>query len=71
MHPFDQSARLLTVETNRVEYGAECYCGNEINTASGAEDITCPLSGLMICAGNQKQQCGGPSLMTYFYSETL
>ena len=61
----------LANQSLRVEYGAECYCGNEINTPSGAEVIDCPLTGIMLCAGNIKQQCGGPSLMTYFYSETL
>jgi hypothetical protein len=62
---------LFANQSLRVEFGAECYCANEINTASGAEIIECPLSGVMICAGNVKQQCGGPSLLTYFYSETL
>jgi len=55
----------------RVEFGRECYCGNEINTASGAVQQECPLQGLMACAGNLKQLCGGPSLITYYYSETL
>lgn len=54
-----------------VEYGKECYCGDEVNEAGGAELITCPAQGLMLCPGNQKQLCGGPGLMTVFYSATL
>jgi len=56
---------------NRIEYGVECYCGNDINTPSGAEIVDCPLQGIKNCGGNDKQQCGGPNLMSYFYSETL
>jgi hypothetical protein len=64
-------AMLMIFVRNRLEFGSECYCGNEINTAGGGAQIECPDQGLMICGGNSKQLCGGPSLMTYFYSETL
>jgi hypothetical protein len=63
--------RRLTISIHRIEYGTECYCGNEINAASGAKAIECPKQGLMLCGGNAKQLCGGPNLMTYFYSDTL
>jgi hypothetical protein len=61
----------LFFSTRRLELGSECYCGNGINTASGAVQQDCPLQGLMACSANAKQLCGGPSLMTYYHSETL
>ncbi|KAM0719184.1 hypothetical protein Q7P37_005089 [Cladosporium fusiforme] len=54
-----------------IEYGKECYCGDEVNEAGGAVLGRCPAQGPMLCPGNVKQQCGGPSLMTVFYSATL
>lgn len=61
----------LTNTHYSLEFGRECYCGNEINPESGAVQQECPLQGLMACAGNTKQLCGAPNLMIYYYSETL
>ncbi|KAI5365343.1 putative carbohydrate-binding WSC [Septoria linicola] len=54
-----------------VEYGTECYCGNTINAASGAQARTCSIGNLVLCAGDSTQYCGGSAWMNLYYSATL
>lgn len=60
---------MLTTGCDRVEYGSQCYCGNAI--VNGGVQEACDPASLMLCAGNSLEYCGGPSLMTLFYSATL
>lgn len=54
---------------SRMEYASECYCDNRINSRSGAKlNKDCTGVSLMACAGNTQELCGGPSVMTLFYS---
>lgn len=60
---------LLTGFLFSIEYGAECYCDNRVNYAGGARaNKQCTDVTLMACPGNKGELCGGPSLMTLFYS---
>lgn len=54
-----------------IEYGRECYCGNDIAAASGAQVVTCNLASMTLCPGNSLQYCGAASLMALYYSATL
>jgi len=52
-----------------IEYGQECYCDNRVNYAGGARaNKDCTGVTLMACPGNTGELCGGPSIMTLFYS---
>lgn len=48
-----------------------CSTGNSISYDSGAQMVDCDVTKLMFCAGNTYEYCGGPSLLTLFYSATL
>lgn len=57
-----------------LEYGAECYCGNQIMTSLGAQAGACTpaqKAAQMACPGNNLEYCGGPGFMNYYYSATL
>ncbi|KAI7652069.1 WSC-domain-containing protein [Hortaea werneckii] len=54
-----------------VEFGHECFCGNEIKTSTGATAIDCDVTQVMLCPGNNYQFCGGRSFMNLYYSPTL
>ncbi|KAK6439478.1 hypothetical protein LTR95_004311 [Oleoguttula sp. CCFEE 5521] len=54
-----------------IEYITQCFCGNAVNSAGGAQTLSCPVSNLMTCPGNKEELCGGPNLMNLFYSSTL
>ncbi|KAK4501816.1 hypothetical protein PRZ48_007625 [Zasmidium cellare] len=54
-----------------MEYGRECYCGNDIAYGSGAQVVECDLTRLTLCEGNSLQYCGGGSLLSLYYSATL
>lgn len=46
-----------------VEYGSECYCGNDIqNGAFRAEANSCDIA----CAGNTAEACGGRSFINIY-----
>lgn len=46
-----------------LEYGGECYCGNQLATGSTvAPSSDCAMS----CGGNNTQFCGGPNRLTVF-----
>ncbi|KAI7498899.1 WSC-domain-containing protein [Hortaea werneckii] len=54
-----------------VEFGHECFCGNEIVTSTGATAIDCDVTQVILCPGNNYQFCGGRSFMNLYYSPTL
>ncbi|KAK5135954.1 hypothetical protein LTR08_004412 [Meristemomyces frigidus] len=54
-----------------VEYGAECYCANEITVVSGVEVAQCNATDEMLCSGSQFEYCGGSGFMNLYYSDTL
>ncbi|KXX73991.1 putative fungistatic metabolite [Madurella mycetomatis] len=46
-----------------LEYTAECYCGNELNTNStNVDDTEC----IMPCSGNPDEDCGGPDRLSVY-----
>ncbi|KAK0637460.1 WSC domain-containing protein [Bombardia bombarda] len=45
------------------EYGAECYCGNELDASSNATD---PAECIMPCAGDNTEICGGPNRLSVY-----
>lgn len=48
-----------------VEYGQECYCGNEIlNGASSAPASDCNMP----CSGNRTETCGGSARINLYYN---
>ncbi|WWC61490.1 uncharacterized protein I303_104074 [Kwoniella dejecticola CBS 10117] len=47
-----------------VEYGKECYCGNSL--ANGASLSKYSNQCTMTCAGNKKQNCGGPNALVLY-----
>lgn len=44
-----------------LEYSRECYCGDSIGSATAGD---CSTTSKMICAGDNTQWCGAPSLLT-------
>ena len=56
---------------SRIEFGGECYCGNSIVTASGAQQIDCSLPDEMTCGGNIFEYCGGRGFMNLWYLANL
>ncbi|WWC85175.1 uncharacterized protein L201_000032 [Kwoniella dendrophila CBS 6074] len=49
-----------------VEYGKECYCGNSL--VNGASLSKYSTQCTMTCAGNKKQNCGGPNALQVYSS---
>jgi hypothetical protein len=48
-----------------VEFGSECYCGDEIyvNSINQYSEVGCSAN----CAGNSSQKCGGPDFLNIYY----
>lgn len=44
------------------EYGAECYCGNKIDSTSTLQTSGCSMA----CAGDGTEICGGPSRLSMY-----
>lgn len=42
------------------EYGAECFCGNDISSSTKKPNSDCDMA----CAGNANEKCGGPGRLT-------
>ncbi|OBT50969.1 hypothetical protein VE04_08835 [Pseudogymnoascus sp. 24MN13] len=49
-----------------VEYGVECYCGNALTSALGAE-TDCAMT----CGGDANELCGGPNRMNVFENTAI
>lgn len=49
-----------------MEYGTECFCGNEIINGGklAAADTECSMN----CAGNAQQKCGAGNRMSIYYT---
>ncbi|KAF4569998.1 hypothetical protein EYR40_008982 [Pleurotus pulmonarius] len=47
------------------EYGAECFCGNELAAGAAADVADCNMP----CSGDATQFCGGPNRMNLFVSD--
>lgn len=46
-----------------VEYGGECYCGNQLQAGS----VAAPSSDCsMACDGNAAETCGGPNRLNVY-----
>ncbi|WWD21023.1 hypothetical protein CI109_105504 [Kwoniella shandongensis] len=45
-----------------MEYGAECYCGNELVNGSGEDQLSTQCK--TPCAGDATQNCGGPNAIS-------
>ncbi|KAK3944359.1 putative fungistatic metabolite [Diplogelasinospora grovesii] len=57
----------LTFSIWGLEYGGECYCGNELSTGSFQSFSTdCTMS----CGGNATETCGGPNRLSLYGSST-
>ncbi|KAL2353083.1 WSC domain-containing protein [Cryomyces antarcticus] len=50
-----------------VEYGVECYCGNQI--ASGSVNMATGCS--MACGGNSSELCGGPNRLNAYQNSNI
>ncbi|KAK4684064.1 hypothetical protein P7C73_g6144, partial [Tremellales sp. Uapishka_1] len=50
-----------------VEYGSECYCGNDADIANAAISGQCNMA----CPGNANEICGGPDAINAFYNPTV
>ena len=55
-----------------IEYGQECYCGNEIQTSRpGVQMIDCPVLSMITCPKNIKQFCGAPGVISLWYNPDI
>lgn len=44
-----------------VEFGNECWCGNELSSSPAADGCN------MLCSGNSQEICGGPDRLNVYY----
>jgi hypothetical protein len=47
-----------------VEYGRECYCGNQFSNGASASTLSGQCN--MPCAGNSAEVCGGPNAINLY-----
>ncbi|WVF71754.1 hypothetical protein IAT40_006562 [Kwoniella sp. CBS 6097] len=51
-----------------VEYGSECYCGNELSNGADASKLSTQCN--VPCKGNSGQNCGGPNAIQLYAQYT-